>query len=115
MTIQEISEIIELEKIIAESFKKPVLIFKHSRTCPISTSAKKQVDDYAAQYANELPIYQLIVQEARPLSNEIAARLNITHQSPQLILVKNGQPLWDCSHHRITKESIKTAVDKIKG
>ena len=92
----------------------PFFIFKHSTTCPISSSARIRVESFLTQQDSEQPPFYLVkVIESRPLSNAIAQQLNVTHQSPQLILVSNGQALWDASHHWITQESISEAIEAL--
>jgi bacillithiol system protein YtxJ len=56
-------------------------------------------------------IYRLIVvQNARSISNEAAARLGVKHETPQAILVRNGNPVWHASHMDITSEAIEEAI-----
>ncbi len=99
-----ITEVTELEKIIDRSRQQPVVIFKHSLTCPISSSAFERMKGYDG--AVEL----VEVQRARALSNEIAQRFGVRHESPQIIVVRNGQVLWDASHFKITSEAVAEAV-----
>ena len=99
-----ITEVRELENLIDRSKQGPVVIFKHSLTCPISTSAFEKMKDY------EGDVDLVEVQRARALSNEIAQRLGVRHESPQIIVVRNGQVLWDASHFKITAEAVAEAV-----
>ena len=113
MQIKEVIEASSLDDILKKSAETPLLIFKHSCTCSISLRAKREVEAFNSKFNDkQIPIYQVVVQEARALSNEIASRLNITHQSPQVILLSNGQSAWDCSHGAITKEILKYELDK---
>lgn len=85
------------------------LLFKHSLTCPVSAEAHEQYEKFIA--GNEqLKTAYLAVQEARPLSNYVAETFDIKHQSPQAILFKNGKPVWNESHWRITYDSLGKAV-----
>lgn len=99
----------DFEAALAASAEGPVLIFKHSTTCPISASAHRQAADYAGQ-PDALPIYLVKVIESRPVSNAIAARLGVAHQSPQAILLRDGQAAWDASHGAITAASLQRAA-----
>jgi bacillithiol system protein YtxJ len=59
--------------------------------------------------------YNLItVQTARPISNEIASRLGIRHESPQAILVRDGREIWSASHFAITSSSLRQAIEAQK-
>ncbi len=92
----------------------PFFIFKHSTTCPISSSARTRVESFIAQRDTDYPSFTLVkVIESRPLSNAIAQQLDLTHQSPQLILVNKSQSQWDASHHWITESSISEAIEAL--
>lgn len=87
---------------------------KHSLTCPISQAAFDEYKKFAEDDIN-INLYYLAVQDARPLSNEMAERFNIKHESPQAFLFINGQPAWNASHRKITVESLKAAlVENVK-
>lgn len=101
-----ITDVTELEKLIDRSKQRPVVIFKHSLTCPISASAFERMKDYDGD------VDLVEVQRARALSDEIAQRLGVRHESPQIIIVRNGQVLWDASHFKITPDAVAEAVRK---
>lgn len=83
------------------------LLLKHSSTCPISQAAYEEYEKFASEYENT---YYLVVQEERSLSNHVAEKLHIKHESPQAILFKNGEAVWHASHWKITYDSLKKAV-----
>jgi bacillithiol system protein YtxJ len=86
-------------------------VFKHSTTCPISASARDRVEDYFGDAGADVPeVVMVKVIESRNVSNTIASELDVMHQSPQLILVKNGEAAWDTSHHMINADSINEAL-----
>jgi bacillithiol system protein YtxJ len=78
---------------------------KHSLTCPISSNA---FTDYQAFLNNnrEEDGYYLAVQEARELSNHIAEKYGIKHESPQVFLFIDGKPGWNASHWHITEKEL---------
>lgn len=101
----------ELEAAIAESRERPVLLFKHSRTCGISCEALDELHAHVEK-ADPQASYKLItVQSHRRLSDEAAARLGIRHETPQAILLRDGRPVWTASHFRITKQQLDQVVD----
>jgi len=111
--VQEIQTLQDLDAALSDSRGRPVLLFKHSTTCPISAFAHGQVLDFARQAGDAAPpIYFVRVRESRPVSNEIASRLGIVHQSPQLILIQNQQPVWHVSHSSIEAQQIASALKK---
>lgn len=88
----------QLEEIVALSYQKPIVIFKHSTRCSISRFALKR---FEKEYDFEGDAYFLDLLEHRDISNEIATRFNVYHQSPQLILIKEGKSVYDVSHDGI--------------
>lgn len=90
--------------------KENFFILKHSNTCPISQAA---YDEYE-QYMNDSTVksYYLIVQTSRELSNYIAERFHIKHESPQAILFVNGDVAWHASHWKITSKSLEAVVQE---
>ncbi|MDZ4860672.1 MAG: bacillithiol system redox-active protein YtxJ [Candidatus Hydrogenedentes bacterium] len=90
---------------------RPVLVFKHSTSCPISTEAHRQVAAYAESAAeSDPPVYMVRVIEERPISNQIADDLGLQHKSPQLILLQDGRPAWNASHYGIQAKAIRDAI-----
>ena len=110
--VKEITTVDEVSKVLETSEAGPLFLFKHSTTCPISASAHRRVVDFIKTAPAGTPEFHLVkVIESRPASNDIAARLNVTHQSPQLILVDKGTAVWNASHGSITADAIETALD----
>ena len=102
----------EIDDLIARSHEKPVLVFKHSLTCPISTAGFRQYETYlAGQSEDDDTVYALIeIQKARDVSNEIARRTGVRHESPQALLLRDGKVIWHASHGAIRAEALKAAV-----
>ena len=85
--------------------EKKFLVFKHSTRCSISSMAKNRLENNWGK--EEIPLYYLDLLKYRNVSNLIASKLNIEHQSPQLILIHNGAALYNASHNGIQVEKIK--------
>ena len=83
------------------------LVFKHSTTCPVSAEAAREV----AGLATDLPVYQVNVREQRDLSNWVAAQYAVTHQSPQLILVRGGKAVRSWSHWEVRRETVGKEIE----
>jgi len=112
-TLDELHNLEELDQALSESAVHPVLLFKHSLTCPISTRAFQEFQTYL-EAADSRVAYKLItVQTARQVSGTAADRLGVTHQSPQAILVRNGASVWNASHSDITAESLGLAISEV--
>ena len=85
----------QLEAIIEESHSSPQVIFKHSTTCPISSMAKRRLE---GDWALDINPYYLDLISYRSISNAIADKLNVRHESPQIILIYNGKAIYNESH-----------------
>lgn len=108
--LRELHTIEDLDLALSGSADQPVLLFKHSLSCPVSTWAFSEFNSYLER-ADPTVSYNLItVQTARKVSAEAASRLQIDHESPQAILVRNGRGVWNASHSSITASSIDEAI-----
>ncbi len=111
MNWNQLSSESQIEEIKKESENHPVLIFKHSTTCPISSTALNRMErNYKQEEVNDLKVYYLDLLSNRGLSNAVAMAFNVEHESPQVILVKNGQSVYTESHFGISFEDLKTAL-----
>jgi bacillithiol system protein YtxJ len=104
----QITDTQALEQLLARSHDAPVVLFKHSSTCPISSAAYEQMSK-----VNE-EVSLLVVQRARDVSKEVETRTGIRHESPQTIVLRNGQAVWNASHFDITAGAVEKAVQKNK-
>jgi bacillithiol system protein YtxJ len=86
------------------------LLFKHSTRCSISTVALERLNK--SSLSDRVPAYLLDLLSYREISNAIATRLQVPHESPQVLLIKNGECFYDESHLSITVEDIETTLDK---
>ena len=85
------------------------ILFKHSTRCSISSVAKRRIEDNW-DIEEDIAIYNLDLIQYRNVSNLIAEKLKVEHQSPQLILVKDGKAVYNASHNGIAVEYLKQAV-----
>lgn len=108
MNWKELSSSEELEQLIAASHSKPQVIFKHSTTCSISAVAKKRIDKHEQQ--SDLPFYYLDLLKNRTISNNIATLFDVEHESPQVLLIKNGKCIYNESHLGIYIDEILEKV-----
>ncbi len=100
----------ELETIETISYEKPVVLFKHSTRCSISRFALKRFDAEYDFSEEQMNWYLLDLLNYRDLSNEIARRYNIEHQSPQIIIIRNGKAVFDTSHDAIGVYDLKQFI-----
>lgn len=109
--IQRIESLPALDELLETAKEKKVWIFKHSLTCPISGAAWGEFRRFAAgQPSGDGVVFALIeIQFARPVSNAVAERTGVRHQSPQAILLCDGQVSWHASHYDIDLKSLNRA------
>lgn len=104
-----LNEINQLQEIISESKENPIVIFKHSTRCIISRTVLKNFEkDFDLN--EKVKPYFLDLLEYRPISNEIASVFNVIHQSPQLLIIKDGTCVYNASHDAIDVDSIRTFI-----
>ena len=108
-----IESLAELDRLIEQSRETPVLLFKHSLTCPISSAALRQYQRFLGDRpAGDSAVYALVeIQNAREVSNEIARRTGVRHESPQALLLTGGEVAWHASHGSIRAEALASAVE----
>lgn len=81
-------------------------IFKHSTRCSISSVAKRRLEKDWSKFNEAIPIFYLDLIQYRDLSNEVASYFEVHHESPQLILVKNGKAIYNTSHLSISAKEV---------
>lgn len=99
----------QLEELVRQSAQAPVVVFKHSTTCPVSAGA------YEEMSALKVPVNIVVVQEAREVSNEIERRTDVEHHSPQVIVLRNGKAVWNASHWKVKADAVEEAVRQAEG
>jgi len=112
MNWQTLNSAEQLDQVIEESKSKPVVIFKHSTSCSISSTAKSRLE---RQWDNggleNVTPYYLDLLRYRPVSNEIAEVLQVRHESPQLLLIQDGMCTYHASHLGIRVDAVKKKVE----
>ena len=108
----EIRQNQDFEQLLERSKTDPVLLFKHSTQCSISDQAYEEFNRFR-ETAADLTCGLVLVIENRSVSDAIAVRLGVRHESPQAIVVKDGKPEWNASHWKITAETLSEALPKL--
>jgi len=109
-SITQIRTIEDFNTVMEKSHQKPVVLFKHSVTCPVSANAFDEFHSYFQNAPDDVEHYVITVQAARPVSNKAAEHLNIRHESPQVILLKDGAAVWNDLHSYITESALHRAT-----
>jgi len=112
MDWKELREESELEEIVRSSESKPQVIFKHSTRCSISSVAKGRLE--RSRVPPGADFYYLDLISYRNISNKIAQIFKIHHESPQILVIKNGDCVYDESHMGINMGDIEEIVNSEK-
>lgn len=99
-----LNEPAQLELIKKQSFDQPQVIFKHSTRCSISSMAKSRLE--RNQFPKDIPFYFLDLIKHRAISNSIEEQFLVDHESPQVLIIKNGECVYDESHSGISMDEI---------
>ena len=104
----------QLQKAIEQSFEKPVALFKHSIRCGISMGAKYSLESEWDLSDEDVVFYFLDLITYRAISNAISEELGVIHQSPQVIVLRNGEAVHTNTHHAIGITSLKEGLNKAR-
>ena len=102
----------DFEQLVADSYNKPVFVFKHSTSCPISASRWRLLQSFA-EHESRAAFHRVLVIQDRSMSRHVAKETGIGHQSPQAMLLSQGKPTWDASHYAITEEDMTAALERV--
>ena len=102
----KVDSIDRLDRLFEESFDRPIVLLKHSSTCGISAGVYREVGFVAAD------VNVIVIQTHRDLSNAIAARTGVRHESPQAFVLRHGKPVYYASHYDIEARRIEETLGK---
>lgn len=114
-SLHRLTSLTDLDAALARSSDQPIVIFKHSPLCGISVQALEEVEALLAAEPIRLEVCLVDVLRNRPISNAIADRLRLRHESPQLLLLHQGQLRWHASHLRVTGRALLSALHQTAG
>ncbi len=105
MAFQTIVDTGALDSLLDNSQQRPVVVFKHSLACPISAAAYREMQKLDGE------VVLVEVQNARQVSRELADRTGIRHESPQVIVFRNGKAVWNASHYEVKAYAVTKALE----
>lgn len=101
----EINKTEELDALFEKSNEQAVVLFKHSTTCPISAGVYQEISNADAD------INLIVVQRARNVSDAIAEKTGVRHESPQAFVVKDGEVVYHASHYDVTASDVEKSLN----
>ncbi|MBK7883743.1 MAG: bacillithiol system redox-active protein YtxJ [Chitinophagaceae bacterium] len=105
--LQQEEQLVDIKQL---SDTRPQIIFKHSTRCSISSMAKNRLERAVAP--DNIDFYYLDLLKYRNISNKISDTFNVFHESPQILLIKNGECIYDESHSGIDMADIEQQIKK---
>lgn len=99
----------QLEELL-ETSARPLLLFKHSRTCGISAEALDELLQHLKAKQGDVRYAMITVQTHRDLANAVSHKLGVRHETPQALLIHNGNVVWTASHFRVTAAAVDRAI-----
>ena len=103
----------ELDLALASSDERPLLLFKHSFTCGISAEALDELVAHLTARQSNASYAMVTVQTHREVSNAVARKLGVRHETPQALLIREGRVVWSASHFRVTAKAVDAALDLV--
>ena len=100
----EINSTEQLDELFEKSNETPIVLFKHSTTCPISAGVHQEISNADAD------INIVVVQHARNVSDAIAQKTGVRHESPQAIILKNGKVVYHAAHYDVTASDVESNI-----
>ena len=94
-----------LDNLLTDSKQKPVIVFKHSNACSISSRAYREMEKIEGQ------VNILEVQSAREISRDLANLTGVRHETPQVIVLRDGKAVWNASHFDVQATAVAKAVE----
>ena len=111
--LKTLSGMDDLDRALAATGERPLLIFKHSFTCGVSAEALDELVSHLNDRQLDASYAMVTVQTHREVSNAVAKKLGIRHESPQALLIRDGRVVWSASHFRVTAAAVEAALQTL--
>ncbi|NNE27733.1 MAG: bacillithiol system redox-active protein YtxJ [Saprospiraceae bacterium] len=114
MNWNELNTITQIEDLKLQSNQRPILIFKHSTRCGISSMVKRRFEKHITQnFKDTSQFYYLDLIKNRTVSNAVSEQFNVQHESPQVIVLYKGNAIYNASHNGIDAEKIESQMHAV--
>ena len=109
--LKKLGGVEELNRVMAASGDRLLLLFKYSATCGTSAEALDELVAYLNKSPADATYAMVTVQTHRDVSNEVARRLGVRHETPQALLIRDGHVVWSASHFHVTATAVEEALE----
>lgn len=100
----------EVDEVFLASNETAQIILKHSNSCGTSYFAKKNLESITKEELGSTSLHLIDVIRSRPVSNYLADKAGVRHESPQVFIIKNGEVVWNASHGMVTAQNVLQAL-----
>lgn len=109
---EELTSTEEVDEILLASNENIQVIYKHSRTCGICYISRSSLEKMTEETRHSIDLYMVDVIRDRPISKYIAEKVGVRHESPQMLIIKDGEVVWHGSHYKV---KLANLVDVVNG
>ena len=110
--LKALSGLDDLDRLLAASSDRPLLLLKYSATCGTSAEALDELVAHLNESPADATYAMVTVQTHRDVSNAVARTLGVRHETPQALLIRDGRVVWSASHFRVTAVALEEALEK---
>ncbi|NOT27300.1 MAG: bacillithiol system redox-active protein YtxJ [Acidobacteria bacterium] len=110
----QLNEVAQVDQLISASDPRPLVIFKHSRSCGTSAQAFDELLDHLDASEADARYAIVTVQTHRDVSTAVSRLLGVRHETPQALIVQDGKVVWSASHFRVTAEAVNAAIKRLQ-
>jgi bacillithiol system protein YtxJ len=110
----QLHDVAQADELISASDPRPLVIFKHSRSCGTSAQAFDELLEHLDASDSDVRYAIVTVQTHRDVSSAVSRMLGVRHETPQALIVQDGQVVWSASHFRVTAEAVNAAIKRLQ-
>jgi bacillithiol system protein YtxJ len=110
----QLHDVAQADELISASDPRPLVIFKHSRSCGTSAQAFDELLEHLDASDSDVRYAIVTVQTHRDVSSAVSRMLGVRHETPQALVVQDGQVVWSASHFRVTAEAVNAAIKRLQ-
>ena len=110
----QLHDVAQADELISAADPRPLVIFKHSRSCGTSAQAFDELLEHLHASDSDVRYAIVTVQTHRDVSSAVSRMLGVRHETPQALIVQDGQVVWSASHFRVTAEAVNAAIKRLQ-
>ncbi len=112
--LRPLEDVGQFERLLTTPDSRPLLLFKHSRSCGTSAQALDELEVHLRDETTDVRYAIVTVQTHREVSRVVARTLGVRHETPQALLIQDGRVVWNASHYRVTADAMGAAIRRLQ-